>query len=50
MYHLLNVCMTRHYIVHMQLKPSDLHDWMFSQADDESVASVCFAGQGWQVE
>ena len=49
MYHLLNVCMTRCHIVHMQLKQSDLHDWMLSQAD-LSVASVCFAGREWQDE
>lgn len=48
MYHVLGVCMTRHYIVHVQLKQSHLHDWMLSQANDESVVSVCFAGQEWQ--
>jgi len=45
MYHLLNVCMTKHHIVHVQLKQSDLHDWIFSQAEF-SVASLCFAVQG----
>ena len=46
--HLLNVCKIRRYIVHVQLKQSQLHDWMLSQVDNESLGSVCFAVQEWQ--